>query len=93
MKEGKLIVSFDKVRDTWKALKVKGPWFDSAVGINTRDTYEPFHNAWKDVPTSPKRDIQERMLVSRKIYSYQIPFKFNIKKSLSFVVGVVRLGL
>ena len=69
-KEDKLSVTFDEAGGIWKALGVNGPWFDSAVGIHTRDTCEPFHNAWKDVPPSHKRAIQERMLVSIKIYSY-----------------------
>ena len=82
-KEGKLTVIFDEAGGTWKVLGDNGLWFDGAVDIHTRDICETFHNAWKDILANHKRDIQEHMLVSRKIYSYQIPFKFNIKKSLT----------
>ena len=69
-KEGKLTITFDEAGGTWKVLGVNSPWFDSTVSIHTRDTCEPFYNAWKDVPSSHKRAIHERMLVSIKIYSY-----------------------
>ena len=83
MKDDNITVTFDEARGTWKALRDYDPWFDSAINIHTRDTCELFHNAWKDVPASHKRDIQDRMLVSTKIYSYKFLFKFNIKKSLT----------
>ena len=82
LKEDKLTFTFDNTGGTWKALRDNDPWFDSAVDIHTRGICEPFHKAWKDI-LAHMRDIQDRMLVSRKIYSYQIPFKFNIKKSLT----------
>ena len=59
----KITVEFDEAGGTWKALGKYGAWFESAVGIHTRDICEPFHDAWKDVSDIDKRTIQDRMLV------------------------------
>ena len=63
IQDGKITVEFDEAGGTWKALGKYGAWFESAVGIHTRDICEPFHDAWKDVSDVDKRTIQDRMLV------------------------------
>ena len=37
--DGKITIKFDKTRGTWKAIVDYGPWFDSTIGINTKDIY------------------------------------------------------
>ncbi|EXC15933.1 hypothetical protein L484_015734 [Morus notabilis] len=64
LQDGKITVDFDEAGGTWKALGKYGAWFDSAVGIHTRDICEPFHDAWKDISDMDKRTIQDRMLAS-----------------------------
>ena len=85
-KDGKITITFDEARGTWKALRDYGPWFDSAIDIHTKDICEPYHNSWKDISTTHKRDIQDRMLVSKNIYSYKFLIKLNIIKSLTVYV-------
>ncbi|EXC30722.1 hypothetical protein L484_027897 [Morus notabilis] len=62
LQDGKITVEFDEAGGTWKALGKYGAWFDSTVGIHTRDICEPFHNASKDISDMDKRTIQDRML-------------------------------
>ena len=63
-----------------------GPWFDSVVGIHTRDICDLYHNAWKDVDPQHKRKIQDRMLVFAKLYYYKFIFKLNTIKPLSILI-------
>ena len=42
--EGKLNVEFDHTGHTWTAIGDNGPWYDSAIGVHTRDAHEPFHD-------------------------------------------------
>ena len=83
MKDGKIALKFDEARGTWKALGEYSPWFDNAIDIHTKDIFEPYHNAWRDVCASYKRDIPDRMLVSSKFYSYKFVFKLHIINSLT----------
>ena len=78
-KDGKITVTFDKAGGTWKALGDYGPWFGSAIDIHTNDIYEPFHNTWKDFLASHKRDIQDRMLVSTKIFLINFSLSSTLK--------------
>ena len=81
-KDGKITIKFNMAGDTWKALRDYGHWFDSAIGIYTRDICEPYHNAWKDVDPQHKRKKQDCMLVFAKLYSYKFLFNLNIIKPL-----------
>ena len=62
MKDSKITITFEEADGTWKALGDYGPWFDSAIDIHTRDICEPFHNAWKDISASHKKDIQYKIV-------------------------------
>ena len=56
VRDRKITLKFDEARGTRKALGDYGPWFDSAIGIHTRDICKLYHKAWKDVDLS----IRER---------------------------------
>ncbi|EXC29547.1 hypothetical protein L484_005000 [Morus notabilis] len=62
LQDGKITVEFDEAGGTWKAFGKYGAWFESAVGIHTKDICEPFHDAWKDISDMDKRTIQNWML-------------------------------
>ena len=44
-KDRKITIKFDEAGGTWKVLGDYGPWFDSAIGIHTRDIGDLFYNA------------------------------------------------
>ncbi|EXB97047.1 hypothetical protein L484_014658 [Morus notabilis] len=67
LQDRKITVEFDEAGGTWKALGKYGVWFDSAVGIHTRDICEPFHDAWQDISDMDKRTILARMLGGSKV--------------------------
>ncbi|GMN64557.1 hypothetical protein TIFTF001_033625 [Ficus carica] len=57
--EGKLTVQFNHTGRTWKAIGDNGSWYDSAIGVHTRNVLEPFHDTWKQVDVDSKKLILE----------------------------------
>ncbi|GMN65239.1 hypothetical protein TIFTF001_034305 [Ficus carica] len=56
--KGKLNVEFDHAGQTWKAIGDNSPWYDSTIGVHTRDVLEPFHDTWKQVDANSKKLIR-----------------------------------
>ncbi|KAL6493627.1 hypothetical protein OROGR_032406 [Orobanche gracilis] len=58
----KIRVPFDMETDTFKGLDRKGTWYDSAIGILTREHCEPYHDTWSRIPLRQRTQIFERLL-------------------------------
>ncbi|GFP99394.1 hypothetical protein PHJA_002083500 [Phtheirospermum japonicum] len=40
----------------------KGTWYDSAIGILTREECKPYHNTWREIPLNQRIQVFERLL-------------------------------
>ena len=54
-RDGKITIKFDEAKGTWQTIGDYSPWFASVIDIHTRDIYDPFHNAWKDLDPQHKK--------------------------------------
>ncbi|KAL3642688.1 hypothetical protein CASFOL_013503 [Castilleja foliolosa] len=58
----KIRVPFDEETLTFKGLDRHGTWYDSAIGILTREECEPYHDTWRGIPLHQRTQIFERLL-------------------------------
>ncbi|EXB58275.1 hypothetical protein L484_015608 [Morus notabilis] len=90
LQDGKITVEFDEAGGTWKALGKYGAWFDSAVGIHTRDICEPFHDAWKDISDVNKRTIQDWMLLTMRFNDVKLFCNDWFNMDYNYKNGILR---
>ncbi|GMN70116.1 hypothetical protein TIFTF001_039164 [Ficus carica] len=84
--EGKLNVQFDHNSQTWNAIGDNGPWYDSVIGVHTRDALEPFHNIWKQVDADSKKLILNRMTTIISEYYW---FNFDLDANGGLIRSII----